>query len=589
MVKADELLKQAQQLRPAKRIRLDAPEDSEELREVRKRRRDEHELNIARHPSDRSAWFRYIRWEYEWGSLETTRAIYERCISGDLATDSNVWLRWAEDEVRNQKIGQARSVLDRATNLLPKSSKLWFLWLRVEKVSENPVEMVRRVFEKWLLHPTKEAWRAFTAFEIEQGNAREAFKRYVQAEPCLESWKGWAQYSENPRDAWTEAVDSGYTELAEDWAWWEAENDEVERGRLILQHTGRLSELVGYERAWGRTQNVNAARFKYLEHSLSSDYFQYDKWWEILDQDLSWSRNLVHARPTQHSKSMSDSWRAYVYLWLKVANKTELNGKDPEEVYAAATKSVNPLVFSKLSIAYAKAEVRWGRIEKARKVLGKALGMSKGQKKSLFRRYIEFEYKLREPDRVRKLYEAWIIKFPTDIEPWVSYARFESSREEVERARAIFAAAEAPVWREWADWEADLGHYDQARSVYSNAPDPVAAAAEWSMLEVGLGLGPDDETPDGDSIQKARKVLVDFDLKLKHDPERRYELFEVRQQFEERYGDPSTLQKPRVETRVIAGNHVQTFVFPDVDPRISRLLTNARQWQTGRSSQDSSK
>lgn len=582
MVKADELLKRAGELRPAKRTRLDAPQDREELNEVRRRRRGEHELNVARHPSDRQAWLRYIKWEQEWGSWETARPLYERCISGDLATDSIVWQRWAEGELRNKEIEAARQVLSRATTQIPKSTKLWLLWLRAEQASGSSVDVLREVFEKWLTHPTKEAWRAYIDFESKHGHASDAYERYVRSDPCLESWKGWALNSEHPRGVWTSAVDAGYTELARDWAWWEAENQEVERGRLILEHTGKFSDLVRYERAWGTSRNVTEARLKCLSSELASDCHQYDKWWEILDYDFSWAEKLVHAAPENNDRAKSDSWRLYVYLWLKVAFKRELEGIDPGDTYMSAARTVAPLVFTKLSLAHAKAEIRWGRIDKARKILGKALGLSKGRKKSLYRRYIDLEWRLRQPDRVRRLYQSWIEKFPFDTEPWLSYAEFEIAREENERARAIFAAAEGSVWREWAEWEADQGNYAGARSVYEKSPEPVAAAAEWAMLEIGLGLGPEDEEPDAESVHRARDVLVKADERLRHDPEKRYDLFEVRHQFEERYGDVSKLQEPHIETRVIAGKQIETYVFPDVDSRVSRLLTNARSWQNDR-------
>jgi crooked neck len=112
-------------------------------------------------------------------------------------------------------------------------------------------------------------------------------------------------------------------------------------------------------------------------------------------------------------------------VWLQYAAFEEIDTKDYDrtrDVYKAAIKLVphRSFTFAKVSpqmqrdaaadiqlwLSYAYFEIRRLDVNAARKVLGAGIGMC--PKPKLFTGYIELEMRLREFDRVRKLYERFL-------------------------------------------------------------------------------------------------------------------------------------------------------------------------------------
>jgi len=108
-----------------------------------------------------------------------------------------------------------------------------------------------------------------------------------------------------------------------------------------------------------------------------------------------------------------------------------------------------------LWLSYAYFEIRRLDVNAARKVLGAAIGMC--PKPKLFTGYIELEMRLREFDRVRKLYERFLTvcsrggcerdmrsdhQYDASLSSaWIQWTQVESAVEDFERVRAIFELA----------------------------------------------------------------------------------------------------------------------------------------------------
>lgn len=92
--------------------------------------------------------------------------------------------------------------------------------------------------------------------------------------------------------------------------------------------------------------------------------------------------------------AVKDAWRRYIYLWINYALFEELVAKDIERtamVYEECLKMIphNIFTFGKLWIMSAHFYVRQNNLDKARKLLGTAIG--KCPKKNIFKGYIELE------------------------------------------------------------------------------------------------------------------------------------------------------------------------------------------------------
>lgn len=196
-------------------------------------------------------------------------------------------------------------------------------------------------------------------------------------------------------------------------------------------------------------------------------------------------------------------WRRYVYLWIYYATFEEVIVKDLARasliyenlLYHVLHKHINAtkkqaskttdvsFTFSKIWIKYAELELRRKDIEKVRRILGQAIGVSiklQVPKKKIFYFYIKLERTLGDISRVRTLYEKFIESFPQDGTVWLSYITLEKQVKELDRCRALFEAAiryrnekgdhviqgVEMIWKKYIDFEIKNGTVDKAGTLY---------------------------------------------------------------------------------------------------------------------------
>ncbi|XP_057769441.1 pre-mRNA-splicing factor clf1-like [Salvia miltiorrhiza] len=115
-------------------------------------------------------------------------------------------------------------------------------------------------------------------------------------------------------------------------------------------------------------------------------------------------------------------------------------------------------MFWQLAMA-AQFEMRQLNIDRARKILGSAIGMA--PKDKIFKKYIEIELQLGNLERCRKLYKKYLEWSPKNYYAWSKYAELERSLSETERARALLELAidqptlDMPelLWKAYIDFE----------------------------------------------------------------------------------------------------------------------------------------
>lgn len=157
------------------------------------------------------------------------------------------------------------------------------------------------------------------------------------------------------------------------------------------------------------------------------------------------------------------------------------------QVFEAALKLIphKRFTFSKVWIQYAHFEVRRQNVDKARKIMGAAIGAS--PKPKSFKAYIELELRLLDFERCRKLYQKFLEFDPADSTVWIKFAQLETELRDVERARALYELAvqqpelEMPelVWKAYIQFEEDEDEYDNARKLYERLLERTGHVKVW--------------------------------------------------------------------------------------------------------------
>ncbi|SCU87076.1 LAFA_0E04566g1_1 [Lachancea sp. 'fantastica'] len=642
--------------------------DLEELKDFQGRKRTEFENVLKVKRLDVKQWIRYAQFEVKQHDLRRARSVFERAL---LINNSYVplWLRYIDCELKAKNINHARNLLERATNLLPRIDKLWLKYVIVEESLGN-VDLVRRLFSKWCsLQPGQNAFDAFVDFEVrylEFDNARRVYGSYVLAYPGVETWLKWAKFekkhgsSDTIRQAYSLALDTLALYPAtpdEDiaiiigaFAEWEATQQENERAtalyRLAVEKWPNNEFLssgrVAFEKMYNASSNLDESiaekRRREYKVALARNPRDYDMWWLYLDlladhypsalaEELE--KSVSGNAPEEQDKSLS--WRRYVHLWLRVLIYFELHSGNitkTRELFARLTKEVLPnkrFTFAKIWTSYAKFELRQGNLTAARKILGYALGTC--PKRKLYKDYIDLEIRLKDFDRVRKIYEQFIAYDPSDLVTWFDYAELEENLGDEERARAIYRLAASSdvgfdndrrceIMKKLIDFETGEGEFDKALSAYKELLEMsfydsdiwIEMALYQSSIPTEEQLAKDTESSSSFDQEESGLQITDkhkdntrqtFEEALLYyatnsQKQKREAVLRALSDYEDVHGTPETQRKAKdrlpllkYKTRIEGGVEVEyadlefpddTKISPEMDKR-SKLLAMAQKWQ----------
>ena len=100
------------------------------------------------------------------------------------------------------------------------------------------------------------------------------------------------------------------------------------------------------------------------------------------------------------------------------------------------------------------------------------------------------ETELREFDRVRKLYNKYIMFNPENCRTWIDFAELETMLGDVDRARAIYALGvkrdklDMPevLWKSYIDFEVSCEEWEKARILYKRLLKKTNHIKVWSAL-----------------------------------------------------------------------------------------------------------
>lgn len=548
--------------------------DLEELHEFQGRKRKGFEDYVRRNRVNLNNWMRYATWELEQKEFARARSIFERAL--DVHPNSVVlWIRYIESEMKERNINHARNLLDRAVTRLPRVDKIWYKYVYMEEMLGN-IPGTRQVFDRWMQwQPDEAAWSAYIKLEKRYGEfdrARHIFETFTIVHPEPRNWIKWAKFEEENgtsdlvRDVFGTAVETLGDDYVDEklfiaYARFEAKLKEYERARAIYKYAlDRLPRsrsmtlhkaYTTFEKQFGDKDGVEdvvlSKRRRYYEEQVRENPKNYDAWFDYAALEESsrdadrirdvYERAVAQVPPTQEKRH----WRRYIYLWIFYAIWEEMEGQDIErtrQIYTTCLGLIphKKFTFAKVWLMAAHFEIRQGQLGAARKLLGRAIGMS--PKDKLFVGYVDLERRLFEFVRCRTLYEKHVEYNPANCQTWIKFAELERGLDDLDRARAIFELAVSQpqldmpelLWKAYIDFEEEEGEYERTRDLYERLlekTDHVKVWISYAHFEINIPEeveGEEEEAEEApvsaEAKARARKVFTRANARLRSRHER---------------------------------------------------------------------
>jgi crooked neck len=469
-------------------------------------------LNHARNILDRAVqlmprvdflWYKYVYMEELVGDIPKCRAVLERWMKW--MPDDNAWLSYARLETRTGSLDRAEAVMRRYVNTYP-SARAFLRFAKWAEFEAKNVELARTIFEATLseLEPEESrqarVFKQFSSFEERQGEYERARLIYHHALKLLHLGEHGSTLVEQQQ---------------------QDEKEELSEWEVLKRHELYQSYLT-FEKKHGDRQGIEQVVYKKQQAQynqlLQANPHDYDAWLDFckLEQEHgspesvrdTYERAVAQLPPSSSSSSLTnkDHWRRYIYLWIYYAVYEELDARDLEracQVYEACLGVIPhaQFTFCKIWIQAAKLHVRRRDLTKARKLLGKAIGVSGGKEK-VFQEYIALELALGEIERCRALYTNYLKTMPHNCNAWSKYAELEKSVGETERCRAIYELAirqeslDMPemLWKGYIDFEIDEGEGVHARKLYERLLERTGhvkvfiSFAQFEATSIGKGM-----------------------------------------------------------------------------------------------------
>ena len=473
-ITAEQIIKEAQAHRTDElKIPIQRINDEDELDEYKLKKRRDFEDQIRRNRYNIHLWIKYAEWEEHQTEFIRARSIYERAIEIDYKNPS-LWLKYAEMEMKNKFVNHARNVWERACKYLPRIDQFWYKWAYMEELLGNYVG-AREIFKSWMTwKPNYQAWKAFANFEEKMGeyeNARNVMYEYLNSVHNLESFLKVAKYEDKHKNYLSERkiFEEGLTELGKEalcqeyflaFIKFELEHKEYDRCRALFKfgleniesNKEKLNEsYIKFEKKFGNTQKledmiINRRRI-YYEKKLKENNMDYDIWFDYtkLEEEYGTENTCreIYERAIENIPPIKEKkyWKRYVYLWINYALYEECvcnNIKVTEEIYKNILDLIphKEFTFSKIWILATNFYLRQKNIDKVRKLFGISMGIC--PRKKIIDSYINLELQLGNNDRVKKIFQNYIQKFPNDENIWFNFCKFEESLEEYNVAEVLY-------------------------------------------------------------------------------------------------------------------------------------------------------
>ena len=497
-VSAEQLLREAvDRQEPGLQAPTQRFADLEELHEYQGRKRKGFEEYVRRNRINLNNWVRYAAWELEQKEYRRARSVFERALDV-MPTSVVLWIRYIESEMRTRNINHARNLLDRAVTLLPRVDKFWYKYVYMEETLGN-IPGTRQVFERWMSwEPDEGAWSAYIKLEKRYGEyekARAIFERFTVVHPEPRNWIKWARFeeefgsSEYVRDVYGAAIET----LGEDFM------DE----RLFIAYAKLEAKLKEYERARAIYKYALDRLPRSKSMALHRAYTTFEKQFGDREgvEDVILSKRRIH-----YQELLKDNSRNYD-VWFDLARLEEMGGDVDRirDVYEQAIAQIPP-----------------------------------SQEKRHWRRYIYLwifyalweEMENKDIARTRQIYQECLRLIPhrkfTFAKIWLLKAQFDIRQMDLQSARkalgqAIGMCPKDKLFRGYIDLERQLFEFVRCRTLYEKQIEWNPANSQSWIKYAELERGLDDanraraiyelgiEQPSLDMPELVWKAFIDFE------------------------------------------------------------------------------
>ncbi|KAG6397109.1 hypothetical protein SASPL_143273 [Salvia splendens] len=417
--------------------------DSTELGDYRLRKRKEFEDLIR---CNKNVWVKYAKWEESQKDFTRSRSVWERALDVD-SRGHTLWLKYADFE-------------------------LWHKYIHTEEVLGN-VAAARQIFERWMdWMPDQQGWLSYIEFELmynEVERARDIFERFVESgddEEAEDLFVAFAEFEEKCK------------EIERDRCFYKFALDHIPKGRAEELY----KKFVAFEKQYGDREGIDDAIFGerrlQCEDEVRKNPLDYDVWFDYIRSEERcgdrrriedvYERAIANLPPAQEKRY----WELYIYLWIKYVLYEELDAQDVDrtrDIYNSCLKMIprEKFSFAKIWLMSAQFEIRHLNTDRARKILGSAIGMA--AKDKIFKKYTEIVLQLGNIERCRKLYEKYLEWSPENCYAWSKYANLERSSSETDQL----------LWKAYIDFEISECEYERTRTLYEKLLDRTKHLNVW--------------------------------------------------------------------------------------------------------------
>lgn len=398
-------------------------------------------------PTD-NAWLQYVKFEERCGEIDRARAVFERYMEQYL--DSTAFIRYCKFEEKQKQFEKARAGYETCISMMPDLTEEVFLKYAQFEIRRKDSDRANRIFQLGLdkLNPTdsKQLYSAYISYTKQTGSRD-------QIDQVLLSKR--RSFYENLMISEPNNLDTCF-----DYIGMEEEAGDVEKIREIYERSIAKIPTLSDKKYW--------RRYLYL-------WMFYAQFEEVVGEDIGRVRHIyktvvklmeqVKVFSTKIFKSFAqfelrhdknlESFRRILTLGLTATGgkklslgrfwvETELQLGDVAQARFAAAKLVE------INSAFARNWVSFIDLELGLGEPARAVALCEAALKSLgsldspelvFKKWIEIETDLKDYEKIRRIFQK-LIKLTNHYKAFLSYADFESdTMESRERACAILEEA----------------------------------------------------------------------------------------------------------------------------------------------------
>jgi crooked neck len=181
---------------------------------IASKRRFEYEEEIKKNALNYDVWFDYIRLEQSYGDANTVREVFERAIANiPPSTNKNRWRRyiylWINyalyEELDAKDVDRTRAVFNECLRIIPHKkfsfAKIWTMFANFE-IRQHNLDQARKVFGNAIGRaPKKQIFMAYIDLEYQLSNidrCRKLYEQWIAHDPAnCDAWMQYAQMEQS--------------------------------------------------------------------------------------------------------------------------------------------------------------------------------------------------------------------------------------------------------------------------------------------------------------------------------------------------------------------------------------------------------